>query len=179
MKFFQLLVGMVLIFCSCNSLQSVTAENKEDSIESVNELRNYIKNNCRFDGFSIGKYNDTNSYEKFGLDTLKGKYIWYTNQNEKIIINTFLKEKFAAKYTYYQINKAFPKLKGAFTITVKSKETEKNMLADFKKNDIKSEILVSFNDELGYSSEIEVSKCYSRKAESVLTNYPEVKVTYN
>lgn len=179
MKIYYLLINILFLLYSCTTSKPIASDNKEAIVTSVKDLQSYTKNNCRFNDFKIGKYADSYSYEKFGLDTLKGKYIWYINKEEKIIVNTFLKEKFAVKYAYYQINKEFPKLKGAFTITTKSKKVEQELLSDFKKNNIKFEKLVSFNDELGYSAEIEISKCYSRKAESVLVNYPDVNVTYN
>ncbi len=179
-NFLLFLAAPFLINCNASkSTTSTTSLKSIEILESVADLKNYIADNCRFNEFHIGSYDKVNSFEKFGLDTLQGKYIWYSNKNDKIIINTFLKEKFAVKYAYNQIHKVFPESKGAITLSINSKKTEDKLLADFKKNKVESNLLVSFNDELGYSSEIEVSECDSQKAESILINYPKVKVNYN
>jgi len=179
MKYYFLLFCTLFFLYNCNTTKSAHANNQAVVFESVEELQKYTTNNCRYNGFAIGTYSDEYSYEKFGLDTLQGKFIWYSNQNDKIIINTFLKEKYAVKYAYIQINKEFPKLKGTMMLTVKSKKIEEKMLAEFKRNNVESNLLISFNDELGYSSEIEISECDSSKAETILANFPEVSITYN
>lgn len=171
------LYGLGLLVLSCDTLNISPNSNLFEN-KSIEDLKAFIGGNCRFSEFSIGKYADKEGLEKFGLDTINSKYIWYSNSDQKIIVNTFLKEKFAVKYAYNQINRIFPKSKGAVTLTVCSKEIEEKLIADFKKKNIKFDLVVSFDDALGHTAKIDLSECDSLKAESVLGKYPEVIVEY-
>jgi|GEM_PF-3249660 len=170
---------LFVILLGCKSLKT-TSSNKYQSIYTLDDLKIYISEDCRYQYFKIGNYNSANSLERFGLDTLNGKYIWYSNNKEKIIVNSFLTEKYAVKYTYKQIKNVFPSLKGTMTVSVFSKETEKEILAILKKNNIQPILIITPDDNsLGYyESEIDVTDCNSEKAASVLEKVSDIKIHF-
>jgi len=143
------LYGLGLLVLSCDTLNISPNSNLFEN-KSIEDLKAFIGGNCRFSEFSIGKYADKEGLEKFGLDTINSKYIWYSNSDQKIIV----------------------------TLTVCSKEIEEKLIADFKKKNIKFDLVVSFDDALGHTAKIDLSECDSLKAESVLVKYPEVIVEY-
>jgi len=178
MKNKLLLFFLLSVALSCNSTKVGSLLQKENPNETIDYLKEITSKGCRYNGFSIGEYYDEESEERFGLDTIDSKYIWYSNKEEKIILNTFLQERYAVKYSLKQLNKVFPKSKGAMVVTINSKKTAEELIANLKKSNIEPTIVATFDDELGYSSEIDILACDSPKAELIIIEYPEVKFKY-
>ena len=169
----------MLVLFGCG-IKKTVPPNETQNVQTLEDLKQLIADNCRYQYFKIGAYHKENSNEKFGLDTLKGKYIWYFNNEKKIITNAFLKEKYAVKHAFKQIDNVFPELKGAMTISVFSKASEVEILAVLKKANIQPSLIISPDEgDLAYfESEIDITDCDANRVASLLEKFDNIKLHY-